>query len=201
VEGKTVEDAVREGCIQLQVSPAQVRVVILDLPRKGFMGLFGKKARVRVEAVRIQDEVSAFLHELIKKMKVDVTISVQEPTPKSVVFMLNGEDIALLIGKNGQTLESLQYLVDKIFFTKLKKQKMKVYLDANGYRKRKEKFLVGLAERTGDLVLRTKKKFVLDAMPANERKIVHSTLQGKAHLRTQSIGEDPQRCVVIHWKS
>lgn len=201
VEAKTIEEAVDTACSQLQVARDRVRYVVLEAPKKGFMGIFGsRRARVQVEAIRIEEEIATFLQQTVEKMGIDVTMSAEEQEKNERVFQFQGADIALIIGKNGQTLESLQYLVNRIFFSQLKKQKLKVYLDANGYRKRKEKFTVGLAERTGALVVRMKKKIALDPMPASERKLVHSTLQGKPNLRTESVGVDPERCVVIHWK-
>lgn len=201
VEGKTVEEAIDQACSELQVPRERVRYVVLENPKKGFMGLFGaKRAKVKVEPVSIQEEVGAFLEQTTDKMGLQLTLTVEKPRKGEIVVEFAGADIALLIGKNGQTLESLQYLVNRIFCTQLRQQKTRVWLDANGYRKRKEKFLQGLAQRTGELVRRTKKKIALDPMPASERKLIHSVLQGKANLRTESKGVEPDRYVVIYWK-
>lgn len=199
MEGKTVEEAVAQACSQLQVPRERIRFVVLEAPKKGFLGIFGsKQAKVEVEPIRVTEEIRVFLEQTIEKMGVQVTLTIDEKAKGEVVAEFKGEDVALLIGKNGQTLEALQYLTNRVFSSQLKKKK--IWLDANGYRKRKEKFLVGLAERTGELVRKRKKRIALDPMSASERKIVHSTLQGKANLRTESAGVEPDRHVVIHWK-
>lgn len=202
VQGKTVEEAVDNACSQMRVSRDKVRYIVLESPKKGFMGIFGsRKARVQVEAISVTEEISLFLQQTVKKMGIGVTMTMEEKAEREWIFQFTGADLALLIGKNGQTLESLQYLVNRIFCSGLKKQKVKVYLDANGYRKRKEKFLEGLAHRMGELVLRTKKRIALDPMSASERKLIHGCLQDKTHLRTESVGIEPERYVVIHWKA
>lgn len=199
VEAKTVEEAVAQACRQLQVSQERVRFVILEAPKKGFLGIFGsRKAKVEVEPITVRDDVEAFLQETITKMGIEVTFVVGEGKKGELIAEFKGKDVALLIGKNGYTLESLQYLVNRVFSSQLKKKR--VWLEANGYRKRKEQFVAGLAERTGELVMRTKRRVALDPMPSNERKIVHSTLERMANLRTESAGSDPDRYVVIHWK-
>lgn len=203
VQAKTVDEAVQKACAQLNTSPDKVEVHVLQAPSKGFLGLFGKK-EAKVEVERIIDpieEAVRFITQVVEKMGVSVEVSVETVahTAKPVVLNLKGEQLGILIGRRGQTLESLQYLVNIAANREAEKQ-VKFILDADGYRQRREEALVALAEKLAKQVLRTKKEVVLDPMPPGERKIIHGVIQKQKNLTTHSEGVEPHRCVVISWK-
>ncbi|MFC4546829.1 RNA-binding cell elongation regulator Jag/EloR [Paenactinomyces guangxiensis] len=203
VQAKTVEDAVRLACHRLNASRDNVDVHVLEQPKKGFFGLFGMR-EARVEVERIFDPVEEavrFLGEVITKMGLSAEIEVESASSSSkpVVLHLKGDKLGILIGRRGQTLESLQYLVNIAANRGVKKQ-VRFMLDADGYRKRREEALVNLAERLAKQVLRTKKEIVLDPMPPGERRIIHGAIQKEKRLTTHSVGDEPNRRVVISWK-
>ncbi|WP_342027731.1 RNA-binding cell elongation regulator Jag/EloR [Lihuaxuella thermophila] len=204
VQAKTVEDAVRLALEQLNAPREKVQIQVLEQPSKGFFGLFGKR-EAKVEVVRIPDPVEeavAFLTQVVEKMGIEAEVEVEphENPSGSVVLNLKGDQLGILIGKRGQTLDSLQYLVNIAANRDADKQ-VKFILDADGYRKRREEALTALADRFARQVLRTKKQVVLEPMPSNERKIIHHAIQKEKHLTTHSVGEEPNRCVVISFKS
>jgi spoIIIJ-associated protein len=203
VQAKTVEDAVEQALYQLNTTRDKVNVHVLEQPRKGFLGLF-RTRETKVEVERIFDPVEEavrFLTQVVNKMGVKVDLDLQRSIAPSqpVVLNLVGDDLGILIGKRGQTLESLQYLVN-IAANREAVEQVRFILDADGYRKRREEALIGLAERLAKQVLRTKKQIVLEPMPPSERKVIHGAIQREKHLTTHSEGIDPNRCVVISWK-
>ncbi len=203
VEAKTVEEAIQLALDELNAPRENVQVHVLEQPSKGFFGLFGtRKAKVEVE--RITDPVEEavhFLTRLVEKMGIEAEVEAepgQNPS-EPVVLNLKGQQLGILIGKRGQTLDSLQYLVN-IAANRGAKKQVKLILDADGYRKRREEILTAMAGRLARQVLRTKKEVVLDPMPASERKIIHHAIQKEKRLTTHSVGEEPNRRVVISFK-
>ena len=195
--GQTVEEAVQSALEQLNTTRDRVTVNIIDEGSKGFLGLFGSKLAV-VSVVMLKDpieEAEAFIKEVTKNMGIDVKV-VTTVDGKQVTFELSGEKIALLIGKRGQTLNALQYLV-QLVANKDGKQFYRVVLDAEGYRKRRQETLESLALKMADKALRLNKKVALDPMPAFERKIIHTKLQDRHDVTTYSDGKEPHRFIVI----
>lgn len=195
--GQTVDEAIQSALEQLNTTLDRVEVKVIDEGSKGFLGIFGSKlAIVSVALLKNQiEETEEFIKEVTKNMGVDIelTTTVKE---KHVNFEMNGEKIALLIGKRGQTLNALQYLV-QLVINKDSQQFYRVILDAEGYRKRREETLEVLAEKLAAKALRIKKKVSLEPMPAYERKIIHTVLQNRKDVSTYSDGVEPHRYVVI----
>ena len=195
--GQTVEQAVQSALEQLDTTRDQVEINIIDEGRKGFLSIFGSKpAIVRAFIVKNQiEETEKYIQEITKNMDVDVDITT---TVKGnhVTFALNGEKIALLIGKRGQTLNALQYLV-QLALNKDGKQYYSVTLDAEGYRGRRKETLESLADKMAEKAKRINKKVALEPMPAFERKIIHSVLQSRDDVSTYSDGVEPHRHIVI----
>ncbi|WP_047981897.1 RNA-binding cell elongation regulator Jag/EloR [Ornithinibacillus contaminans] len=195
--GQTVDEAVQSALEQLNTSRDQVEVSIIDEGKKGLFGVFGaKRAIVKVSLVKNKiQEAEKFIRDVVSKMNVeaDVTTTVEG---NHVTFELTGENIAVLIGKRGQTLNALQYLVHLVV-NKEGNQYYTVTLDAEGYRRRRKETLEALAFRMAEKAKRIDKKVALEPMPAFERKVIHSVLQNNSEVSTYSDGVEPHRHVVI----
>jgi spoIIIJ-associated protein len=197
VSGKTVEDAVKNGLSQLNVGEDRVRVHVLEQPSKGFLGLIGSKdAKVELELIPDPiEEAVRFLQEVLAAMKLE--ISIETVRKKEGTFIdLSGDQLGILIGRRGQTLDALQYLTN-IVANRYSTSHVKLFLDAEHFRERRRKTLEALSQRLADRVVRTKKDVVLEPMSPQERKIIHSQLQDHPKVKTYSKGEDPNRRVVI----
>lgn len=195
--GQTVEEAVQSALEQLNTTKDQVDITIIDEGKKGLFGVFGsKRSIVKVTLAKNQiQQTEKYIHELTKNMDVEIEIKTAVEG-NHVTFELSGEKIALLIGKRGQTLNALQYLVHLVI-NKDGKQFYTVTVDAEGYRARRKETLESLAYKMADKAKRLNKKVALEPMPAYERKIIHSILQGNKEISTYSDGVEPHRHIVI----
>lgn len=200
--GKTIDDAKRAALEELQVAENMVEFEILEEPSKGFFGLIGNKpAKVlaRVRELTPAEKAEAFLASIFRAMSLDVRIEPTE-TKDGVVMNLIGENLGILIGKHGQTLDSLQYLANLAANKGLIEDKVRIILDIENYRSRREDTLQRLAMRLADKVRRTGERIVLEPMNRHERKIIHMALQNNYRISTYSSGEEPYRKVVIELK-
>jgi spoIIIJ-associated protein len=197
VTGKTVEEAVAAALEQLQTSKEKVEVNILEDSKKGFFGLGGKPAVVEVivKADPVKTAIE-YLQDVTSKMGVPVTIS-QRQENDHLLLNLTGDKIAILIGKRGQTLNALQLLTNMVANTDPEAKHVKIILDAENYRTRRQESLERLAEHSAQKVYITKKSFALEPMPANERKVIHLALKENRDVETTSEGVEPFRKVVI----
>lgn len=195
--GQNVEEAVESALAQLQTTRDRVAIEVLDEGKKGFLGIFGsRKAEIEVTLqLDAIEEAEKFLQKVCEDMGLDVKIDVDRQG-KNVIFKLSGDKIALLIGKRGQTLNSLQYLT-QLVANKYSKQYLTIMLDAEDYRKRRNDTLVQLAERMAQKVLKTRKEVALEPMPSYERKVIHTALMKYDNIETYSNGKDPYRHLVI----
>ncbi|MFC5703153.1 RNA-binding cell elongation regulator Jag/EloR [Cohnella faecalis] len=197
--GKSVEDAVRNGLAQLGVLEDRVKVAVLEQPSKGLFGLIGaKEARVELELLPEPDgviEAIAFLSEVSSAMGLSVTVERLDEL-ESVRLNVMGSDLGLLIGRRGQTLDSLQYLVN-IVANRHSNRHLRIVLDAEQFRERRRHTLESLAERMASRVIRSRKEIVLEPMTSQERKIIHARLQGHSEVKTYSQGDEPNRRIVI----
>lgn len=200
--GKTVEDAIGAALAELEVDRDRVEYELIEAPSKGFLGLIGTKpARVRVTLKkRTPVEIAlSFLQDIFTAMKIAVEIR-RDKTEDHDVFNLHGEDLGILIGKHGQTLDALQYLTNLAANHQIGEEKAKIIIDVENYRKRREETLYRLAARLADKVQRTGEKIVLEPMSRHERKVIHTALQDDRRILTYSDGEEPYRKVVIALK-
>ncbi|MBN6206524.1 protein jag [Ralstonia pickettii] len=195
--GSTVEEAVQSALEQLNTTENQVEIDIIDEGKKGILGLIGaKRAIVKVKLVKNPiKETEKFIKEVTKQMNVDVTITTSIED-NHVTFEMGGNNIAILIGKRGQTLNALQYLAH-LAINKDSEKYYTVTLDAEGYRGRRKETLEALAHKMADKAKRLNKKVALEPMPAYERKIIHSALQDQKDISTYSDGQEPHRHIVI----
>lgn len=197
--GQTVDEAVQSAIEQLDTTRDHVDIMIIDEGKKGLLGVFGSKpAIVKVTLLKNQIEAAeTYIQEIIDKMDIDVhlTTSVSE-TENHVTFDMSGDKIAILIGKRGQTLNALQYLLH-LAINKDGKKYYTVTLDAEGYRARRKDTLETLAHRMAKKAKRINRKIALEPMPAYERKIIHNALQQENDVATYSDGTEPHRHIVI----
>jgi len=199
--GKTIEDAVRNGLAQLQVTEDRVKVVVVEQPAKGFLGLIGSKdAKVELELIPDpKEEAERFIREVAHAMGLDVQLTWSETKENLLLSISCNGDLGMLIGRRGQTLDALQYLVT-IVANRYSDNHIRIVLDAENFRERRRKTLEELSERLAGRVIRTRKEVVLEPMVPHERKVIHSQLQSHPKVRTFSQGDEPNRRVVITLK-
>ncbi|MCM2535619.1 protein jag [Neobacillus pocheonensis] len=195
--GQTVEEAVESALAQLKTTKDRTDIAIIDEGKKGFLGIFGSRPAV-VKVTVIHDpleEAKKFLIQVSEKMGAPVEIEVRRDG-KQVLFILTGEKIALLIGKRGQTLNSLQYLT-QLVINRFSYQYLTLILDAEDYRKRRNETLIQLAHRLAQKALKSGKDVALEPMPSYERKVIHTALSENTRVKTFSDGSEPHRFIVI----
>ncbi|MHA6252978.1 RNA-binding cell elongation regulator Jag/EloR [Oceanobacillus sp. CAU 1775] len=195
--GSTVEEAVQSALGQLNTTEDQVEINIIDEGKKGILGIFGAKraiVKVKMKNDPVQ-ETEKFLLEVTKQMNMEVTIKT-DVKDNHITYEMDGENIAILIGKRGQTLNALQYLAH-LAINKQKEKYYTVTLDAEGYRGRRRETLESLAQKMAEKAKHLNKKVALEPMPAYERKIIHSALQDAKDVSTYSHGQEPHRHIVI----
>ncbi|MFS0821093.1 RNA-binding cell elongation regulator Jag/EloR [Bacillus sp. 1P02SD] len=195
--GQTVDEAVESALAQLSTTRDRTEIQIIDEGKKGIFGIFGTKPAVVKVTVKIDpvEEAQKFLEKVISSMGVQAKLDVVR-NGKNVTFQLSGEKMAVLIGKRGQTLNSLQYLT-QLVANRFSDHYLNITVDAENYRGRREETLVQLAERLADKVGRTKQDVKLEPMPSYERKVIHTALADHAKVKTSSSGSDPNRYIVI----
>ena len=195
--GQTIEEAVQSALEQLNISEDEVEIEVIDEGKRGFLGLFGSsRAVVKVKEKKNNiEETKQFLVDVAHNMGVEVDVN-YELDGNHVTYHLTGEKIAILIGKRGKTLNSLQYLT-QLVLNKNGGQYLSVTVDAEGYRKRRQETLIELAHKMAEKSRRINRKVALEPMPAYERKIIHSALQDSSQVTTYSDGVEPHRHIVI----
>ena len=199
VTGKTVEEALTNALLKLETTSDKVEYEVLEKGSSGILGIFNSKpAKILIwKKATMEDNVRDFLNDIFGAMKmevkIDITIDNEEDT---VNINLSGEDMGVLIGKRGQTLDSLQYLVSLVA-NKESEKYFRVKLDTENYRERRKETLESLAKNIAYRVKRTRKPVSLEPMNPYERRIIHSALQDDKFVYTKSEGEDPFRHVVV----
>lgn len=199
--GKTVEEAIELALAELRVSRDRVDYEVLEAPSKGLFGFIGSKlAKVRV-VVRPIDPIEVakeFLESVFKAMNITVGME-KKNQDDHVIINLRGDDLGILIGKHGQTLDALQYLTN-LAANRDADERSRIVLDVEDYRKRRAETLARLAMRLADKVKRRGERVVLEPMSPQERKIIHMALQSDNRIVTYSEGDEPYRKVVISLK-
>lgn len=200
VTAKTVDEAIAMALGQLNAEKNQVTVTILEEPSKGFFGLIGAKpAKLEVELnIDPLQEAKTFLQDMLAAMNVQASIEVKK-TKEHVLFEIIGEDLGIIIGRRGQTLDSLQLLVNTVG-NKHSNSYLRIVLDAESYRLKRKQTLEQLADRLAQKALKTGQIVKLEPMPSHERKVIHSFLQERKNINTFSEGQEPNRYIVIQAK-
>ena len=197
--GKTVDEALTNALIKLETTSDKVEYEVVDKGSAGIHGFINSKpAKILAwKKASMEDSVKAFLNDVFAAMDLKVTIEMTVDEEESVINInLVGDDMGVLIGKRGQTLDSLQYLVSLV----AKKESEKFYrvkLDTENYRDRRKATLESLAKNIAYKVKRTRRPVSLEPMNPYERRIIHSALQGDKYVCTKSEGEEPFRHVVV----
>ena len=201
VTAKTVDDAITEALIQLGSTRENVDIEVIEKESSGFLGLNRKPAKIRAAVKEtLQDKAVSFLEQIFAIMEIKSEMAVDyNEEEKTMNINIIGEDMGVLIGKRGQTLDSLQYLVSLVV-NKESEDYIKVKLDTENYRERRKETLENLAKNIAYKVKKTRKSVALEPMNPYERRIIHSALQNDKFVETHSEGEEPYRKIVVTLK-
>ncbi|MFY9213145.1 MAG: RNA-binding cell elongation regulator Jag/EloR [Tissierellaceae bacterium] len=199
----TVEDAINEALLELEVSREDVEVEIIEEASRGLFGLIGSKEAI-VKVMVVNDAVhiaKEFLDNVFFYMSVsaDTEISKDDDVLRIDITNVNPSDKGIIIGKRGNTLDAIQYLLS-LTINKDRDDYIRVALDIEDYRKKREETLVRLAERMADKARKSRRPVKLEPMNPYERRIIHSALQDFEEVTTYSEGSEPYRRVVIQVK-
>jgi spoIIIJ-associated protein len=202
ISGKTVEQAIQKALDKLGVSREEVDVTILREGKSGILGLGGEEARIQVRTLVHGDSKESalakvareVLETLLASMEVDASVAQVDIAP--ITFNISGDDLGILIGRRGQTLTCLQYIV-RLVISHQSKEWLPVVIDVEGYKERRYQALQALAYRMAERVKDRKVPFTLEPMPAYERRIIHLALADYPDVATQSVGQGEARKVVI----
>ena len=201
ISAKNVDDAITQATVQLGITSDQLEYEVLDKGRTGFLGIGSKNAVIKArKKFSIDENVVEFLSSIFDAMKMEVEILVAVNEEEHIIEVeLKGDDMGILIGKRGQTLDSLQYLTN-LAINKHSDEYYKVKIDTEDYRKRRKETLENLAKNIAYKVKRTKRPVSLEPMNPFERRIIHSALQNDRYVTTHSEGDEPYRHVVVTLK-
>lgn len=194
---KTVDDAVDQAIAELGISRDEIDIEVIDQPTRGFLGLLGAKpARVKV---MVKDtparKVRTIMSDILNTMDLNAKMNIAEKD-NTVIINLEGENLGILIGRRGETLDALQYLIN-LSVNKNLECRRKFILDIEGYRQRREDTLKKLAQKLADKATQRGRNVVLEPMNSLERRIIHTALQGRDDISTFSEGEEPYRKIII----
>ena len=201
ISAKNVDDAITQATVQLGITSDQLEYEDLDKGSTGFLGIGSKNAVIKArKKFSIDENVVEFLSSIFDAMKMEVEILVAVNEEEHIIEVeLKGDDMGILIGKRGQTLDSLQYLTN-LAINKHSDEYYKVKIDTEDYRKRRKETLENLAKNIAYKVKRTKRPVSLEPMNPFERRIIHSALQNDRYVTTHSEGDEPYRHVVVTLK-
>lgn len=201
-KGKTVSDAITAATVELGIPSDSLKYEVIEEGKAGFLGLFNaKQAVIRVNLQKsLLERTQEFCDQLFAAMKVETVVAIDYKEEENVMNIdLSGPDMGILIGKRGQTLDSLQYLIS-LFVNRESESYIRVKLDTENYRERRKVTLEKLAKKLAYSVKRSKKPVSLEPMNPYERRVIHSALQNDRYVCTKSEGEEPYRKVVIMLK-
>ena len=201
ISAKNVDDAITQATVQLGITSDQLEYEVLDKGSTGFLGIGSKNAVIKArKKFSIDENVVEFFSSIFDAMKMEVEILVAVNEEEHIIEVeLKGDDMGILIGKRGQTLDSLQYLTN-LAINKHSDEYYKVKIDTEDYRKRRKETLENLAKNIAYKVKRTKRPVSLEPMNPFERRIIHSALQNDRYVTTHSEGDEPYRHVVVTLK-
>ena len=209
VTAKTIELAVQNGAEQLGVKKDDVTYEVLEMPKKGIFGFGTSDAKVKVCCnMSAKDTAVEFISKIIAHMNINAKPTVIEETKNELKIDIVGENLGILIGYHGEILDSLQYLTylavnnseedaEPEIGKDGKSEAIRISIDVENYRKKREETLQDLAKKMADRVLKYRRSFTLEPMSAYERRIIHATIQEIPGVTTYSIGQDNERKIVI----
>ena len=201
ISAKTVDEAITEALVKLGTTSDRIEYEIVEKANNGFLGIGRKDAVIKVrKKYSVNDDIKDFLNKVFEAMDLKVEIVMTAEENSNVINVdLKGDDMGVLIGKRGQTLDSLQYLTN-LAVNKNAESFVKVKIDTEDYRKRRRETLENLAKNIAYKVKRTKRPVSLEPMNPFERRVIHSTLQNDKFVTTHSEGDEPYRHVVVTLK-
>ena len=199
--GKSVEAAVEEAAKKFNTTTDQLDIEVVDEGSAGFFGLRSKPAVIKAKKkFTLEGSAEEFLKDVFRTMNLDVELDIEFDEEENTMNIdLKGDDMGILIGKRGQTLDSLQYLTSLVV-NKHTEEYTRIKLDIENYRERRKETLETLAKNIAYKVKRSKRPVSLEPMNPYERRIIHSALQNDKYVLTRSEGEEPYRHVVIALK-
>jgi spoIIIJ-associated protein len=210
-EGKTTEEAIEQACAHFQLPPESLDIEIISVGSPGIFGIGGKKARVRVVLAREEAAAEAeapadaellpqaqeLLERILELMGEKAKVIGRFDEEDRLSLSIDAEDAGLLIGKQGQTLEALQYLLTKMVAKKARR-KVRVFIDIESYRARHQEALTQLALKSGEKAKKSGRPITLNPMNPHDRRIIHLALQGDKEVKTMSRGEGLYKKVVVY---
>lgn len=201
ISAKTVNDAITEACQKLMVTSDKLEYEVVEEGSSGFLGIGSRPAVIKARVkCSVADKARIFLNDIFEAMKLTVIIDAKyDEDDNSLDIDLSGDEMGVLIGKRGQTLDSVQYLVSLVV-NKDTDNYIRVKVDTENYRNRRKDTLENLAKNIAYKVKRTKRPVSLEPMNPYERRIIHSALQNDKYVTTHSEGEEPFRRVVVTLK-
>lgn len=201
VTAKTVDEARQKAAEQLKVSVDELEYTVLEEGKRGFLGIGASDAKISVTvAVNGAELALEFVRRMVADMELNLTVGMKNGENGDTVITVDGEGAGVLIGHHGETLDSLQYLANLAANKKEKGEKteyVKVTIDVEGYRAKREEALRALARRMAAKVVKYKKSVMLEPMNPYERRIIHSEVQNIEGVSTNSIGSENNRRVVM----
>ncbi len=201
ISAKTVDDAITEACQKFSVTSDKLEYEVIEEGSAGFLGIGFKAAVIKARVKSsVTDTAREFLNDVFEAMNLAVVIDVKYDDLEHFMDIdLSGDEMGILIGKRGQTLDSLQYLTSLVV-NKDVDNYIRVKVDTENYRKRRKDTLENLAKNIAFKVKRTKRPVSLEPMNPYERRIIHSALQNDKYVVTHSEGDEPFRRVVVTLK-
>ena len=203
VTGKTIEEAIANAVAALEAPSAEaITYTVLEEPRKGLFGIGATPAKIEAVYQKTSSDIALeFVRQIVSRMELtEATVTMTDGENGEKRISVDGDDAGVLIGHHGETLDSLQYLTNLAANKKIegeKREYIKVTVDVEGYRAKREETLRSLARRMADKVLRYKKSVMLEPMNPYERRIIHSEVQLIDGVSTNSVGTDNNRKIVI----
>ena len=199
--GKTVDEAVQAALKELDLELGDVDIEILEEETKGLLGIGRKEAKVRIYFSTEDDPaetIKLFLEDVLSQMGLspEVTVTEDDGFYKADISC---NDSGLIIGRRGEVLQSLQFVTSQVV-SRAYDTRIRVLLDTENYRDRHRVYLEDLAKKTADKVLKSKRDFMLDPMSSYERRIIHTCLQDNEYISTYSVGDEPNRKIVISFE-
>jgi len=198
IEAKTTQEAIEKACKHFHLSEEELDIEVLESRATGIFGIVGnKKAKIRVTPKKDSSMVVAqeTLQKILSLISADTRISVEKKAD-DIILNIEGNNTGILIGHQGKTLEALEFIVNKAV-NKTSEKKVRVIVDSENYRKRREESLKDLALRMGEKAKKTKRTVTTDPISPRDRRIVHLALKGDHQISTKSKGEGPFKKVFI----
>lgn len=199
--GKTIDEAVNEALMELGTTKENVEIEVINEGKRGILGLGSEDAKVRVKMeLSPLQKAEKYVKSIMDSFGIEVALKGKYEDETVIIEIVgDSEEVGKVIGRRGDTLDALQYLTSLVV-NKGEEKYIRVTIDTENYRGKREETLIKLARRMAGVVSRSRKSVTLEPMNPNERRIIHSALQEYRNVTTYSTGKDPHRCIVITTK-